>query len=193
MKKILAAVLLGLAVPSFALTFQRASLSPSNVQGELFTGAMHTNAGLSQVTLIPIYYENAAPTAPWYRPSFAPLVVGGNSGNGSASAVLGAVADVGQQIIAAVESGVGYFSPSAKASVASFFNCSASSTACGALSAGILGNLNIEEAGKFSTTWKELGRHPIGYFIGPVIRFGGGPSSNTGIESPLGPSGPVGQ
>jgi hypothetical protein len=172
MKTLIAALLLA-SVSAHAGTpyFQHAVLTPSSIQAEFFTGAMKTNAGVSQVTLLPLFYRNAAPTDPWYKPSFAPLVIGGSAGGGSASAELGSVIDVGPQIISGFEGIVGTFSAPAKASVVSFFNCSASATACGSLSAGILGNLNIEQGGKFSTTWKQLGAHPIGYIIDPSILF----------------------
>ncbi|MDD5301490.1 MAG: hypothetical protein PHS14_00160 [Elusimicrobia bacterium] len=176
-RRILAAALFLLASPLVARAqyFQHVSLSPSHVQGELFTGAMKTNKGVGQVTLLPVFFRNAAASDPWYRPSFAPLVVGGGAGGGNTNLALGSVLDVGPQLIMGFEGAVGLFSAPAKTRVEGFFNCSASATACAALSAGVLANLNLEEDGRFSDTWKALGRHPVGYFIGPSLLFGGSP------------------
>ena len=163
------------AAASSSAYFQHASLAPSDLQGELFTGPMRTNNGWSDVTLLPIFFRNAAASDPWYKPSFAPLVVGGGGGGGNTNLDLGSVVDVGPQIIRGVEFAVGLFSPTAKADVVSFFNCSAAATACAALSAGALANLTVEENGALVTTWKGLGRHPVGYFLGPSILFGAKP------------------
>lgn len=174
MKKVLMIALFSINSSSHAEScFKHAIFTPSKIQGELFTGPMYTNSGLTQVTLIPIFYRNASASDPWYKPSFAPLVLGGSSGQGSASGVVGSVVDLGPQMIQGVELVAGVFSSSAKQSIVSFFNCSASATACGALSAGVLANLTLEENGKFTSTWHELGRHPAGYFLGPSILFGG--------------------
>ena len=183
MKYLLLAALLAVAVPSHAAPyFQHATLTPSSVQGELFVGMMKTNAGYCQETILPIFYNNAAPTDPWYKPSFAPLAVGWNAGGGSVSGGAGSVLDVGPQLISLFEQGVGLVSGGSKASVVSFFNCSASATACGSLSAGVIGNLTIENQGKMTTTWKELGAHPIGYFIGPSVKFGGNGGAAVGVK-----------
>ena len=173
MKTMIALMALLLGSPVFAASLQWASLSPSKIQGELFVGALKTNAGTSQATLLPVCYYNAEPTDPWYKPSVTPLAIGWTSGGGSASALLGPVLDVGPQLLTGLEVAVGAFSPSAKASVTNFFTCAPTSTACGALSAGVLLNLNIEQGGKFSTTWKELGADPVAYFIGPSVHFAG--------------------
>ncbi len=153
--------------------FQHASLAPSNISGEVFIGAMKTNAGYCQETILPIFYRNAAPTDPWYKLSVAPLAIGWSAGGGSASGGVGPILDVGQQFIALFEAGVGVFSTTDKASIVNFFKCSPSATSCGSLSAGVLGNFTIEQNGQMTRTWKELVAHPIGYFIGPSVKFGG--------------------
>jgi hypothetical protein len=172
MKSLLAVLLL--ASPVFATPYyQHAVLTPSSVQGELFTGVLKTNAPAANVTLAPIFYHNASADAPWYEPSSAPLVVGYSVGGGNASAVLGPILNFGPQFVYGIEGIVGQFSSAGEASVVSFFKCSPTTTACGSISVGILGNLNAENSGKFSTTWKEWGAHPVGYFFGPSVWFGG--------------------
>lgn len=155
--------------------FQHADLTPSSIQGQFFTGASRTNKGWGQLTMMPLFFRNAAASDPWYKPSFSPLAIGGTFGHGDASLAAGAVVDVGPQIIMGMESVVGLFSDAGKTSVSSFFNCSAAATACAALSAGALANLTVEENGTFSRTLKEWGRHPVAYFIGPSLLFGNRP------------------
>ena len=160
-----------LAVPAAAAPFQWASLTPSSIQGGLFTGAMKTNAGWSEETLLPLYYENAAPADPWYKPSAAPLVLGGGGGSGNANASVGSVLDVGPQFMAGLEQFVGLFSAKDQAAVTTFFNCKPAATTCAALSLGVVANLTLEQDGKFSTTFKEIGAHPVGYIVGPSVYF----------------------
>ncbi len=174
MKKIIVYLLLSVSVPCLANPYlSHPVLTPSSIKGELFVGAMKTNAGWSQETIAPIFYHNAAATDPWYKPSIAPLVLGWSSGGGSVSGGIGSILDVGPQIISAFEGAVGLFSPSGKENVEAFFNCSASATACGSLSAGAILNGTFQEGGKITKTWKEFGSHPVGYFIGPSVLFGG--------------------
>lgn len=181
MKRLIAvaALILAAAMPAKAQFFQHANLTPSNVQGELVVGGMYTNAGWNQVTELPIFYRNAAATDPWYVPSFSPLTIGGSAGGGNTSGNAGSLLDVGPQIISGVEGFVGLFSANGKTSVSNFFNCSSSATACAALSTGVLANFTIEENGQFSTSLHELFRHPVGYFIGPSILFGGPGNAST--------------
>ena len=183
MKFMLLAALLVAAAPSHAQYFKHASLAPSSIQGQLFIGAMRTNAGYCQETILPIFYKNAAPIDPWYKPSFSPLAIGWSAGGGSVSGGAGSVLDVGPQLISLFEQGAGLFSPGSKASIVDFFNCSASATACGSLSAGVIGNLTIENQGKLTTTWKELGAHPLGVFIGPSVKFGGNGGAAVGLKN----------
>jgi hypothetical protein len=135
---------------------------------------MKTNAGFSQEMIAPVYYHNAASTDPWYKPSFAPLVVGWSAGGNNFSGGVGSVLDAGPQIISGFEGIVGLFSANGKANVVSFFNCAPSATACGTLSTGVLLNLTGERNGQITTTWKELGASPLGFFFGPSVLFGGG-------------------
>lgn len=153
--------------------FQHADLTPSNIQGQAVLGWMHTNAGSSQVNELPIFYRNSTATDPWYKPSFSPLAIGWSVGGGNASGNAGSLIDFGPQLISAFEGGLGLFSSNAEASVINFFNCSASATACGALSAGLLANLTIEHNGQFSKGVHEMFAHPLGEFVGPSILFGG--------------------
>jgi hypothetical protein len=172
MKKLLAALLL-IASPALAAPYyQHPTLTPSSVQGELFVVPMWTNAGVVQETLAPAFYHNATPTDPWYHPSTA-FAFGWSAGGGNAFGGLGPVIDIGPQIIYAVEDGVGLFSTNGKANVVKFFNCSASATACGSLSAGVIANGTFESGGQFTRTWKQFGAHPVGYFLGPSVLFGG--------------------
>lgn len=150
--------------------YKHAILTPSSVQGELFTGAMRTNAGISQVTLLPAFYHNASATDAWYKPSSA-FVVGGTSGGGSASAVLGPMIDAGPQLISGIEGAAGLISPAAKTNIVSFFSCSPQANACGTISVAVLFNANLEQGGKFSTTLKEVGEHPLGFVLGPSVTF----------------------
>lgn len=169
-------VLLALATsPAHAGYYQHAVLTPSSVQGEMFTGVFKSNASAANATMAPIFYHNSSASDPWYEPSTAPLVVGYSVGGGNASALLGPVVNFGPQAIYGVEGLVGLFSDAAEASVVSFFKCSPATTACGSIAVGVLGNLNAEEKGKISTTWKEWGAHPVGYFLGPSVWFGGKP------------------
>jgi hypothetical protein len=162
--------------------FQHASLAPSNIQGEVVIGAMKTNAGYGQETILPLFYRNAAASDPWYKPSFAPLACGWSAGGQSVSGGCGMMVDVGPQLVMLIEEAAGLFS-GGKASATGFFNCGASSTACAAISTGVIGNLNIEDSGKLSTTWKELGAHPLGYFLGPSVKFGGNGGAVVGVKS----------
>lgn len=176
MKTLLAAALLLAVQAQAAPYYSHAVLTPSSIKGELFVGAMKTNAGWSQETVAPIFFHNAAPTDPWYHPSSAPLVIGWSAGGGSVSGGIGSILDVGPQIIAGFEGVVGLFSGNGKASVVQFFNCATSATACGSLSAGAILNGTFEENGKLTTTWKQFGAHPVGYFVGPSVLFGGAKS-----------------
>ncbi len=175
MKNIITAALLVLAVSAQAGTpyYQHPVLTPSSIQGEIIVGPMRTNAGWSQESVAPIFYHNAAPTDPWYHPSSAPLVIGWSAGGGSVSGGLGSLVDVGPQIIYGFEGIVGAFSANGKASIVSFFNCSSAATACGSFTSGVIANGTFESGGKFSTTWKEVGAHPVGYLLALSASFGG--------------------
>lgn len=171
--KLLLAFLI-LAVPASATPYyQHPILTQSSIQGEMFTGVLKTNAPAANATLVPLLYHNATVMDPWYEPSSSLLTIGYSVGGGNASAVLGPVLNFGPQFIYGIEALVGTVSDAGEAAVVGFFKCSVSATACGSLSAGLLVNLNAEEGGKFSTTWKEWGAHPVGYFIGPSVWFGG--------------------
>lgn len=151
--------------------FQHACLSASGIQGQLIQGAVKTNASVQETTLLPAFYRNAKPTDPWWQPSMAPLAIGGSVGGGNAALNLGPVVDVGPQIIQGAEGLVGIFSAPAKSTMVQFFNCSASSTACGSLSVFLLANATIEQNGRFSRNWHELTAHPFGAGLGPAITF----------------------
>ena len=150
--------------------YKHAILTPSSVQGQVFEGAMRTNAGISQVTLLPAFYHNASATDAWYKPSSA-FVIGGTSGGGSASAVIGPMIDAGPQLISGIEGAAGLISPAAKTNIVSFFSCSPLANACGTISVAVLFNANLEQGGKFSTTLKEVGEHPLGFVLGPSVTF----------------------
>ena len=151
--------------------FQHAVLTPSAIQGELFTGVVKTNAGISDETALPLFYRNVSASSPWYQPSFSPLAVGYSAGGGTAFANIGPILDVGPQITYGVEWLASAASASFGASTKSFFNCAPSSTACGALSAGGMANGTFEQGGQLVRTWREFGVHPVAYFLGPTILF----------------------
>ena len=172
MKTLLAALFLAVAVPSFADPyFQHAVLTPSSIQGQLFTGVVKTNAGISQETALPVFYRNVAATAPWYDLSWSPFAIGYSAGSGQAFANFGPILDVGPQITYGIEWVASAASASFGASTKSFFNCAPSSTACGALSAGVMANGTFEQGGQLVRTWHEFGAHPVAYFLGPTILF----------------------
>ena len=172
--KYIALLLLSLVAVSAHATpyYQHPVLTPSSVQGELFVVPMWTNAGVVQETLAPAFYHNAAPTAPWYEPSTA-FALGWSAGGGNAYGGTGFVLDVGPQAIYGIEGVVGLVSANGEASVVKFFACSPTATACGTLSTGVMLNGTFESGGKPVTTLREFGAHPLGYFLGPSVRFGG--------------------
>jgi hypothetical protein len=173
-RRILTASLLGF--PGLAMAspyYQHASFLPSSVQGQLTLGLMRTNAGYQEVSELPIFYHTAAVNGAWYDLSHSPLACGGAVGRQSASFNCGAILDLGPQLIEGLEYLTGKFSLKAQAGLAQFFNCSASANACGTLSAGALSNVTVEDNGVLARGAHDLFKHPIGYFIGPSILFGG--------------------
>lgn len=173
MKKILFALVLGvLSAPAFADPyFQHASLTPSNISGELFTGVVKTNAGISDETALPLFYRNVSSSSPWYQPSFSPLAVGYSAGGGTAFANIGPILDAGPQVTYGIEYLATAASASFGASTKAFFNCSTLANACGSLSVGVMANGTFEQNGQLVRTWHEFGAHPVAYFLGPTITF----------------------
>ena len=159
------------AVPAFASPYyQHAVLTPSAIQGELFTGAIRTNAGFSQETALPLFYHNSD-NAPWYEPSSSPLALGYSAGGGQTFVNVGPVVDFGPQLTYGVERLAAAASASFGKSTKAFFDCAANSTTCGTLSAGVMANGTFEQGGAMVKTWHEFGAHPVAYFLGPTIRF----------------------
>jgi hypothetical protein len=173
MRELLVVLMMALAAMSAKADpyYQHAVLTPSSIQGELFTGMVKTNAGYAQETALPLLYHNYSPEDPWYKPSHALLAVGYSAGGGSAFANLGPVLDVGPQLTYGIEWVAAAANASFGASTQAFFNCSAGATACGQLSAGVMANGTFEENGQLVRTWHEFGAHPVAYFVGPTILF----------------------
>lgn len=171
MKKFLLLALLVPCAASATPYFQHAVLTPSSIQGELFTGAIKTNAGVSQETALPILYRDVSPSAPWYDLSWSPLAVGYSAGSGQAFGNVGPVLDAGPQVTYGIEWLASAANASFGASTKAFFNCSAAANACGQLSVGVMANGTFEQQGQLVRTWHEFGAHPVGYFLGPTILF----------------------
>ena len=172
MKKLALVALLALAASAHADPYyQHAVLTPSSVQGELFTGVVKTNAGISQETALPLFYRNAAPLSPWYQPSYSLLAIGYSAGSGQAFANIGPILDLGPQLTYGIEWLASAASASFGASTKAFLSCAPTATACGAISAGVMANGTFEQAGQLTHTWHEFGAHPIAYFLGPSITF----------------------
>ena len=162
MKKLsclLAAMMFGAMSAGATSYYQTPSLNLNNIQGELFSGMGHTNAGWGTVTELPLTYHNADLNSGLSDISQA-LACGGAAGSGNVEGGCGVYADVGPQLEYLIVTGVGAINSSAGDSVSSLFSCAKGSTACASISAGAFGNLNLVDGGQLETGNAHRGSDP---------------------------------